>query len=78
MSCGVGLRCGSDLAFLWLRYRPAATDLIQPLAWELPYTTGAALTRQKRQKKKKKNKKKKKKKKAHQSGLLKAKQKNAL
>ena len=89
MSCGVGLRCGSDLAFLWLRYRPAATDLIQPLAWELPYAAGAALTRQKKKKKKfetrkkkkkkkKKNLKREKKKKAQQSGLLKAKQKNAL
>ena len=24
MSCGIGRRCGSDLALLWLWYRPAA------------------------------------------------------
>ena len=45
MSCGVGHRCGSDLAllWLWLWHGPAATALIQPLAWEPPYATGAAL-----------------------------------
>ena len=37
MSCGVGHRCGSDLALLWLWCRPAPAALIQPLAWELPY-----------------------------------------
>ena len=38
MSCGVGCRCGLDLVWLWLW--PAAIALIiQPLAWELPYTT---------------------------------------
>ena len=35
-----GLWCShkrsSDLALLWLWYRPAATALIQPLAWEPP------------------------------------------
>ena len=35
--------CGSDLALLWLWYRLAAVALIQPLAWEPPFTTGAAL-----------------------------------
>ena len=44
MSCGVGLRGCSDLVLLWLWYRPAATAPIQPLAWELPYAVGAALT----------------------------------
>ena len=34
MSCGVGHRHSPDLALLWLWYRPAATALIQPLAWE--------------------------------------------
>ena len=34
---------------LW--YRPAATPLIRPLGWELPYATGAALKRQKRKQK---------------------------
>ena len=32
-----------DPVLLWLRCRPAAAALIQPLAWELPYTMGAAL-----------------------------------
>ena len=43
MSCGVGRRQGSDLVLLWLWCRPAATALIQPLAWELPYAMGVAL-----------------------------------
>ena len=47
MSCGVGQRHGLDPAWLWLWCRPAATALIQPLAWELPYAEGAALKRQK-------------------------------
>ena len=42
MSCGVGRRHSSDLALLWLWYRPAAVAPIQPLAWELPYATGVA------------------------------------
>ena len=41
---------------LWLRHRLAATALIQPLAWELPYALGAALRRQKKKKKKQKPK----------------------
>ena len=52
MSCGVGRRCGLDPALLWLWHRPAATALIQPLAWEPPYAAGAALEMAKRQKKK--------------------------
>ena len=43
VSCGVGHRHGMDPAFLWLWHRPAAVALIRPLAWELPYTAGAAL-----------------------------------
>ena len=43
MSWGVSGRLGSDLAWLWLLYRPAAIALIQPPAWEPPYTTGTAL-----------------------------------
>ena len=39
-------------ALLWLWRRPAATALIQPLAWEPPYATGAALKRQKKTKNK--------------------------
>jgi len=53
MNCGVGCRCGSDLALLWLWCRPAATALIPPLAWELIYTAGEALKGQKKKKKKK-------------------------
>ena len=50
MSCGVGYRHGPDLALLWLWYRPAATDPIQPLAWETPYAVGASLKRSKKKK----------------------------
>ena len=32
-----------DPALLW--HRPAATALIQPLAWDLPYAMGEALKR---------------------------------
>ena len=45
MSCGVGWRSGLDLVLLWLRQRPAAAALIQPLAWKLPYAAGAALNK---------------------------------
>ena len=45
MSCGVGHRCSSDLALLWLWCRLAATALIRPLAWESPYAMGMALKR---------------------------------
>ena len=40
MSFGVGRRHGSDLVLVWLWLWPAAVALIQPLAWELSYTTG--------------------------------------
>ena len=41
------MRLGSRVAVaVW--YRPAATALIQPLAWEPPYAVGAALKRQKK------------------------------
>ena len=43
MSCGVGCRCDSDSALLWLWHEPEAIALIQPLAWEPPYALGAAL-----------------------------------
>ena len=52
MSCGVGRRRSSDLAWLWCR--PAAVARIRPLAWEPPYATGTALKRQKTGEKKKK------------------------
>ena len=41
VSCSVGHRCGSDLAWLWCS--PAATALIHLLAQEPPYAMGAAL-----------------------------------
>ena len=46
MSCGVGHRGGSDLAWLWL----AAVAQIQLLAWEPPYATSVALKMQKKKK----------------------------
>ena len=51
MSCGVGLRCGSDLVSLWLWLWLAAAAPIQPLAWEPPYALGAALKSKKKKKK---------------------------
>ena len=58
MTCGVGRRPGSDLTSLWLWCSLAAAAPIRPLAWDLPYVTGAALERQKDKKTKKKKKKK--------------------
>ena len=52
MSCGESCRCSSDLELLWLWCRPVATALILPLAWEPPYTVGAALKKKKKKKKK--------------------------
>ena len=49
---GLGCDCGPHLALLWLWRRAAATALIRPLAWELPYCTSAALKRKKKNKKK--------------------------
>ena len=46
MSCGVGGRHGLDLALLWLWCRPAATALIQLLAWEPAFATVEALKKQ--------------------------------
>ena len=42
VSCGVGCRHTSDLALLWLWFRPAAVALIRPLAWDPPYAMLAA------------------------------------
>ena len=50
MSCGVDQGHGSDPVLLWLSHRLASTAPIRPLAWELPYATGAALEKAKRQK----------------------------
>jgi len=43
MSCGVGGRCGSNLALLWLWCRLGAAAPIGPLAWELTHAMSAAL-----------------------------------
>ena len=40
-----------DPALPWLWYRPVATALTGPLAWEPPSASGASLKRQKDQKK---------------------------
>ena len=58
MSCGVGYRCGLDLALLWCRLTAAAP--IWPLGWELPYASGAALKRQTDRKKGRRKKERKK------------------
>ena len=42
MSCGVGCRCGSDPALLWLWRRPAAEAPTGPPTWEYPHAAGAA------------------------------------
>ena len=46
VSCGIGCRCGSDPALLWLCHRPAAAAPIEPLAREPPYAAGVALIKQ--------------------------------
>ena len=50
MSCGAGRRCCSDLVLLWLWRGPVTVAPICPLAWELPYATGATLKGKKRRK----------------------------
>ena len=54
VSCGIGHRCSSDLALLWLWCRLVAIALIRSLAWEFPCAAGAALKRQKKKRKRKK------------------------
>ena len=51
MNRGIGRRHGSDMVWLWLWHRPAATAPIGLLVWEPPYATGMALKRQKKKKK---------------------------
>lgn len=58
VSCGIGGRCGSDPALLWLWRRPAAAAPIKPLDWEPPYAGGADQEMAKRKQKQKTNKKK--------------------
>ena len=48
MSCGVGCRCGLDLALLWPWHRPVATAPIGPLTWELPHASGLTKGRKKK------------------------------
>ena len=48
MSCGIGHNRGSDLALLWLWYRPVATAPVRPLAWELSFAPSVAPKRQKK------------------------------
>ena len=43
MSCGVGHRCGLDMALLCLWQWTKAVFLIGPLAWKPLYAMGAAL-----------------------------------
>ena len=57
MSCGIGHRCCSDLAFQWLWNRPAAVAHLQPLAGELSYASSAVLKSKKKKKEKRKKKK---------------------
>ena len=51
VSCGVGHRCGLDLALQWLWYRLASIAQILPLVWDPPYAEGVDLKRQKKKKK---------------------------
>lgn len=51
MSCGVGRRCGSDPALLWLWRRLAAIAPVQPLAWDPPYASGSGPRKGKKKKK---------------------------
>ena len=48
MSCGVGCRGSSDLAWLWLWLWLAVAALIGPLAWEPPYAVGVAIKSKKK------------------------------
>ena len=57
LSRGVGRRCGSDPALLWLWLWPAAIAPIGPLAWQPPYAMGVAQEMAKWQKGKKTKKK---------------------
>ena len=58
VSCGVGSRCSSDLALMWLWCRPAAVAPVRLLAWEPPYAEGAVQKKKKAKKKKMKERKK--------------------
>ena len=53
MSCGEGHRHDSELALLWLWFRPATVPPIGPLVWDPPYDVGVALKRPKKKRKEK-------------------------
>ena len=57
MTCGIGHRCGSDPALLWLWRRQAAPAPTRPLAWKPLYAVGMALKDKKERKKEKKKSK---------------------
>ena len=57
MSCGVGRRCGLDLALLWLCCRLAAAAPIGPLAWEPPYAAGPQKEKKKKRRRRRRLKK---------------------
>ena len=50
VSCGIGYRCGLNLALLWLWCRLAAVAPFRRLAWEPPYAADAALKKRKKEK----------------------------
>ena len=51
MSCGIGCRCGSDLADMaWLWRRPVFTAPIHPEAGEPPHTKGSTPKKKKKKK----------------------------
>ena len=52
MSCGVGHRCSSVPALLWLWCRLEAVAPIQTLAWELPNGLGVVLKKKEREREK--------------------------
>ena len=70
MSCGVGHRCGSDPALLWLSCKLAAVAPIQPLVWEPPYAARLALKSKKRREGGREEEKERGKKKKERSGCL--------
>ena len=51
VGCSVGCRHGSDLALLWLWYRPAAIALICFLVWEHPYAPGVPIKKKREREK---------------------------
>ena len=48
VSCGVGRRHSSDLAWLWLWCRLGAVAPIRPVVWELPCAVGAGMKSKKK------------------------------